>query len=1080
MKKNLNLLAAAAATLFATFSASAAIEVGFLDADALGLDNKPTLPGYTLLAETESAAMYLENEQECSAQNPVNNGMNQLIVNGETVNLVTGIGGNVNPSTVDIFSGPKPYGCQYHLTVKKNGWIIIPSKISSNKNYYVYEGNYAGSMKLMAYTLGMDIANSTYPSLTHGIYTLPTTESGYFDFNSTEVDNFTFGSSSIAWPIRILTHDAEAVSAGNGTGAIMFPVYAEAYDYYVFCTGSKMNTCGFIFVEGDPKGEAPSLTVKGSSKSFDITRVAPSVAPDPTPDPDPDPTPDPDPDPDPTPAPTNCEVGFINAEALGLPAKPTLTAYTLLAETENAAMYFVNEQECSSLSIAYNGMSQLIVNGENIDLVTGMSGTSNAHGNIISGPTDNYGCEYLVTVRKDGWIIVPSRIYSNKPYYVFEDNFSGNLSLMAYTLGMEIDNIDYSHLTHGVFTLPSTESGYFASDAPNVDNYTFGQTTLAWPIRIFTQNDEANTAGFGTGAIMFPVYADRNYYVFNNGAKMSTCGYIFVEGDPKGEAPSLTVYGPQRIMDGEVYPEKSFEIKREVSSVYPDPTPDPTPDPDPDPTPTPGNVQVGFLDAEALGLYDKPMLPDDTLLSETENVKMYLANGQECLAQNPFYNGMTQFIVNGEKIDLVSGIGGTINPTSVNLSYDPVNGGCQYHLTVNKDGWVIIPSKVSSNKPYYVYEGNFIGQMNLMAYTLGMEIDNPDYSNFTHGVYTLPATESGYFDFNSTDVDNYTFGGTSLAWPIRIFTQNPDAYSAGFGTGAIMFPVYADACDYYVFCTGSKLNTCGFIFVEGDPKGEAPSLTVYGPQRIMDGEIYPEKSFEIVRTVLNPGPDDPKPVEPKSITLSLEMQVNSTMQFTALINPEDATATWTTTDSNIITVTETGAVTAHAEGTASVVASTSNNLTASLEIKVVPATAPGIILVKSINLNPDVIYEEEGTQVQLNATVLPDDASDKSLVWSSTNPAVATVDQNGLVSIIAAGTAVVKASATDGSGVVGFCDVTGVDEFTSIPTVTADELENQDVYSIDGRLMIRQASLTELSRLAPGIYIIGERKVAIR
>lgn len=299
-----------------------------------------------------------------------------------------------------------------------------------------------------------------------------------------------------------------------------------------------------------------------------------------------------------------------------------------------------------------------------------------------------------------------------------------------------------------------------------------------------------------------------------------------------------------------------------------------------------------------------------------------------------------------------------------------------------------------------------------------------------------------------------------------------------------MFPVYAEAGDYYVFCTGSKMNTCGFIFVEGDPKGEAPALTVYGPERtdMETGEVYPAKSFAISGELQTVNPDPTPDPTPRSIKLSLEMQVNSTMQFNALISPEEATATatWTTTDSDIITVSETGAVTAHAEGTASVVATTSNNLTASLEIKVVPATAPGIVLVKSINLNPDLIYEEEGTQVQLNATVLPDDATDKSLVWSSTNTAVATVDQNGLVSIIAAGTAVVKASATDGSGVVGFCDVTGVDEFTAIPTVTADELENQDVYSIDGRLMIRNASLAEISRLAPGIYIIGERKVAIR
>ncbi len=265
------------------------------------------------------------------------------------------------------------------------------------------------------------------------------------------------------------------------------------------------------------------------------------------------------------------------------------------------------------------------------------------------------------------------------------------------------------------------------------------------------------------------------------------------------------------------------------------------------------------MSSEELGLGNKPTLAAGTLLCETENVAMYLENEQECSAQNPDFNGMKYLIVNGEPVALVQGIGGNSNPAGVNVKNGPSQGGCQYHITVKKDGWLIVPSKISSNKNFYAYEGTFAGQMSLLAYTLGMEIDNADYPDIHEAVYTLPADADGYFDLNSPDAEKYLLGGTAIAWPIRIATQNPEGAAAGNGTGAMIFPVYADAVDYYVFATGSKMNTCGFIFVESDPAGEAPAVTVYGPARSVEnketGEVtnYDAKSFAITGDLQNPG-----------------------------------------------------------------------------------------------------------------------------------------------------------------------------------------------------------------------------------
>ena len=54
--------------------------------------------------------------------------------------------------------------------------------------------------------------------------------------------------------------------------------------------------------------------------------------------------------------------------------------------------------------------------------------------------------------------------------------------------------------------------------------------------------------------------------------------------------------------------------------------------------------------------------------------------------------------------------------------------------------------------------------------------------------------------------------------------------------------------------------------------------------------------------------------------------------------------------------------------------------------------------------------------------VTPDDAPDKTYSWSSDNPAVATVDQNGKVTGISPGTAHIRATANDGSGTYGECE----------------------------------------------------------
>lgn len=268
-------------------------------------------------------------------------------------------------------------------------------------------------------------------------------------------------------------------------------------------------------------------------------------------------------------------------------------------------------------------------------------------------------------------------------------------------------------------------------------------------------------------------------------------------------------------------------------------------------------IEVGFTNSEALDLASKPVMPQGTELASSKSVKMsFWGADQEVSAQNPDFNGFKKIVVNGEVIDIVQGIGGSTNGSLSDISVGPAEGGCMYRFEVAQDGWLVVVSKISSNKNFYVYEGLPGNDPQPVAYTLGMDISNADYAKgeikvtrneveetitldapVTQVNYTLPADDMGYIDLAASDIEKYTFGATTIAWPIRIATGISDAPTAGNGTGALVFPVYAEAVDYICLATGSKMNTCGFVFVPGK---DMPSVSIVAPEREVEGETIPE------------------------------------------------------------------------------------------------------------------------------------------------------------------------------------------------------------------------------------------------
>lgn len=152
---------------------------------------------------------------------------------------------------------------------------------------------------------------------------------------------------------------------------------------------------------------------------------------------------------------------------------------------------------------------------------------------------------------------------------------------------------------------------------------------------------------------------------------------------------------------------------------------------------------------------------------------------------------------------------------------------------------------------------------------------------------------------------------------------------------------------------------------------------------------------------------------------TLSLVKGTTETLTATITPSNATeqtVTWSSSNTTVATVNG-GTVTAKAVGTATITAKAGNK-SATCTVTVTP------ILVSGISLSPSATNINTGASVTISATVTPSNADDKTVTWSSSNTAIATVSSNGVVTGVKAGSATITATAHDGSGVKGTCSVT--------------------------------------------------------
>lgn len=154
----------------------------------------------------------------------------------------------------------------------------------------------------------------------------------------------------------------------------------------------------------------------------------------------------------------------------------------------------------------------------------------------------------------------------------------------------------------------------------------------------------------------------------------------------------------------------------------------------------------------------------------------------------------------------------------------------------------------------------------------------------------------------------------------------------------------------------------------------------------------------------------------------LKLTVGNSFRLTATVLPENATekgVVWESKDESIATVDQEGLVSAVKEGSTQIIVSTANRKFSTVCNVIIEKE---LVAVTSITLDQDVIELMVGSKYQFKATVLPDNATNKTLVWSSDDEQIATVSSSGVVTALEEGMATIHVHSLD-KKVSASCDV---------------------------------------------------------
>lgn len=153
---------------------------------------------------------------------------------------------------------------------------------------------------------------------------------------------------------------------------------------------------------------------------------------------------------------------------------------------------------------------------------------------------------------------------------------------------------------------------------------------------------------------------------------------------------------------------------------------------------------------------------------------------------------------------------------------------------------------------------------------------------------------------------------------------------------------------------------------------------------------------------------------------TMNLKTGQKSQLFAKVNPTDAnnkSVKWSTSNAKVAKVDAKGVVTAQAPGKVVITATTvDGKLTAKCTVTVIQS-------VKGIKLNKTKLTLKRNKKAKLTATVMPYNATNKNVIWSSSKTRVVSVDQKGNITAKKRGTATITVTSVDGK-YKAYCQIT--------------------------------------------------------
>lgn len=296
------------------------------------------------------------------------------------------------------------------------------------------------------------------------------------------------------------------------------------------------------------------------------------------------------------------------------------------------------------------------------------------------------------------------------------------------------------------------------------------------------------------------------------------------------------------------------------------------------------------------------------------------------------------------------------------------------------------------------------------------------------GVATITVTTK---DGDFTDTCEVTVGNGGVPETVKVtevdITNNSLFLNAGETTqlSVVVKPDNATNKKVEYSTTNANVATVdanGLVKAVGEGRAYIYAKSADGPS---------DSVYVYVRKSVTPQP--PKEVKVTNVSVDrryLTLEEGENYTLTATVSPADATnktINYSSSDSRVATVDANGNITAVKAGYAYIYAKSVDGPYAysyvTVKAKETPQP-PAEVKVTNITLDTRYLRLDAGKKYELNYTVYPYNATDKTLTWTSSNEDVATVE-NGVITAIGRGSAYITATSTNGVQTTCYVDVYG-------------------------------------------------------